>query len=194
MGGKIPAGLDHPIRRKIFQVGNGDRLLYHLAPAAILTGMGTNPPNAGRHGQALLDDPHGFLVIPPGNGLDISLGIDAGGAVEHTGTPAVAVVVTHEQLNAGFPGPNHPLRFCIDHLAILRHRGTGPQKFGASLRFHHTEAAAAVMLEFSVVAEVRDLNAVVLGDFQEGLTSSASTNLTVNNDFNSRFHSMPLPS
>ena len=50
------------------------------------------------------------------------------------------------------------------------------------------------MLEFSVVAEVRDLNAVVLGDFQEGLTSSASTNLTVNNDFNSRFHSMPLPS
>ena len=194
LGGQVAALGDDPVCGEVFQIGDGNGLLHHLPAAAPLAGVGAHPANGGGDGQALLEDAHGLLIVPPGDGLDIALGIHAGRAVEDAGAAAVPVVVAHQQFDAGFAGAHHPLGLRVNHLAVLGLGGAGPQQLGAALGLHHAEAAAAVVLEFPVVAEVGDGNAIVLRDLQEGLAGAACADLAVDGYLNSRFHSRPLPS
>ena len=149
--------------------------------------MGADTADGGRDGQAFFQDSHRFPVVPPGDGLDVTLGVDAARAVEDAGAPAVAVVVTHEQLDAGLPGAGDPLGLGIDHLSVLGHGGAGPQELGAALGLDNAEAASAIVLEFFVVAEVGDLDAIALGDLQEGLAGIASAGFPIDDNLDLRF-------
>ena len=173
------------------QEGDGDGLLDHLTAACGLTGVGADTADGCGQGQLLLDGCHGAMVIALGDLLDVQLAVGAGGAVQDTGTTAVAVVVGHQQLQSDLTGLDNTLGLGVDDHAVSGQGGAGTQQLGALLSLNDTDAAGAVVLDVLVMAQGGDVDTATLCDLQNGLALLADTFHTIDNNLDFTHFGLP---
>ena len=176
------AGCQIVIGSKGLHISDGQRCFHQTAAAVCLTGMGANTANGCRQGNLFLDDLDRFTVIAQSDLLHIALRIGLSRAAQNTGTLAVAFMVRHEQFQSDLSGLTDTLGVGMDDLAVLRNGCAGTQQLGNILHFHHAQTAGAIDLQVLVITKVGDLDAVLGGNGQDGITGFADALATVNDN------------
>ena len=173
-------------------VADGDRLVDLVAPAVLLARGRADPAEDGRERDRPLEDPRALAPVGLGVGLEEARDVDVARALVLAGRQAVGVVVAEDQLEVRPAQAADLLGLGLDlHLRLARPRARD-RRVLLALDLDDAHPAGAEAGQLGLVAEGRDLDAVVAADLEDRLALEALDDPAVDLDPDARRRLRPL--
>ena len=167
-------------------VADGDRLVHLVAPAVLLARRRADPAEHARERDRALEDPRALAPVGLGVGLQEARDVDVAGALVLAGRQAVGVVVAEDQLEVRPAQPAELLGLGLDlHLRLARARARD-RRMLLALDLDDAHPARPEARQLRLVAQGRDLDAVVAADLEDRLALEALDDAAVDLDPDAR--------
>ena len=154
-------------------VADRDRLVDLVAAAVLLAGRRADAAEDRGEGDRPLEDPDGLAELGLRVRLQEARDVDVAGALVLAGRKAVGIVVGEDQLEVRPPDPPDLLGLGPDDHPGLGRARARDRRMLLALHLHDAHPAGAEARQLGLVAEGRDLDAVVAADLQDRLALAA---------------------
>ena len=184
--------LEDLVARVAVAVADRDRLVDLVAPAVLLARRRADPPEDGGERDRPLEDPRALAPVGLGVGLEEARDVDVARALVLAGRQAVGVVVAEDQLEVRPAQAADLLGLGLDlHVRLARPRARD-RRVLLALDLDHAHPARPEAGQLRLVAERRDLDAVVAADLEDRLALEALDDAAVDLDADARRRLRPL--
>ena len=154
-------------------VADGDRLVHLVAAAVLLARRRADSPKDRREGNRPFEDSCRLAEFALGIGFEEAGDVDVAGAFVLAGRQAVGVVVAEDQLEVRAPQPAHLFGLGLDDHARGGGAGTGDGRTVLTRDLDDAHPARPEAGQLGLIAERRDVDAVVAADLQDRLALNA---------------------
>ena len=174
--------LEHLVAGVAVAVADGDRLLDLVAAAVLLARRRADAAEHARERDGALEDARRLDEVALGVRLQEARDVDVAGALVLARRQAVGVVVGEDQLEVGLADLAQARRLGLDdHLRLGRARAAD-RRVLLALDLDDAHPARAEAGQLGLVAQRRDVDAVVAADVEDRLARAAGELLAVDLD------------
>ncbi len=155
------------VRGEALQLPDGDGILDDLAPAFLFAESRADTSDGKRQRQGFLDHLDGVVVLAVGDQRHVALHVHVVRAGDLARGLAIGVVIGDEQFQRHLARGADVRAVGVDLHTRSNERAAGGDEAAAAGDFNRADPAGAVGLEFFVVAEGGDLDAMAAGQFED---------------------------
>ena len=173
-------------------VADRDRLVDLVATAVLLARRRAHPAEHAGERDRALEDPGALAPVGLGVGLEEARDVDVARALVLARRQAVRVVIREDQLQVRPAQAADLLGLGLDLHPVLARPRAGDGRRVLALDLDHAHPAGAEAGQLGLVAQRRDLDAVVAADLEDGLALEALDHAPVDLDPDRRRALRPL--